>query len=135
MTSTRREILAIAGTALAAGYVGATSTAAKAQVSGGKIKAVGFDAFTIFDPRSVFAAVEENFPGKGSELSAAWRVRQFDYCWLRTLNGTYVDFWQVTEEALIFACKAAKIELKPEVRSKLMDAYLNLKPWPDSVVH
>ncbi|VAW67349.1 hypothetical protein MNBD_GAMMA08-2055, partial [hydrothermal vent metagenome] len=38
-----------------------------------KIKAVAFDAFPVFDPRPIFALVEEMFPGKGKALSHAWR--------------------------------------------------------------
>ena len=66
MTPTRRQFLEIAGTTIAA--TGALGTAAKARRAGGKIKAVGFDAFTIFDPRSVMTVVEDNFPGRGQEL-------------------------------------------------------------------
>jgi 2-haloacid dehalogenase len=131
MKLTRRELLA---TTAATAAVNATrGPSARAEAAGGEIKAVGFDAFTIFDPRSVTVAVEENFPGRGAELSAAWRTRQFEYCWLRTLNRNYADFWRVTEDALVFACKAAKLDLKPETRAKLMDAFLRLKPWPDSI--
>jgi|HubBroStandDraft_2_1064218.scaffolds.fasta_scaffold69736_3 2-haloacid dehalogenase len=130
MTPTRRQFLEIAGTTIAA--TGALGTAAKARRAGGKIKAVGFDAFTIFDPRSVMTVVEDNFPGRGQELSRIWQTRQFEYCWLRTLNRTYVDFWQITENALAFASKATKIDLNPELRTKLMEAYLRLEPWPDS---
>lgn len=42
-----------------------------------KFKAIAFDAFPIFDPRPVFRLAEELFPGKGAELSNAWRSRQF----------------------------------------------------------
>ena len=73
-----------------------------------KIRAVAFDGFPIIDPRPVFAEVEEMFPGKGAELSNAWRTRQFEYTWLRTMSDRYADFWHVTEEALIFAAKLMK---------------------------
>jgi 2-haloacid dehalogenase len=133
-TITRREVMITAGTVAAVGAVAqALGTSALAQSATGKIKAVGFDAFTIFSPFSVDAVVDEHFPGKGAQLVGAWRVRIFEYCWLRTLNRTYVDFWQVIDEALSFAVKAAKIELRPDVRVKLMDAFLQVKPWPDSV--
>jgi len=133
-TTTRRDLLMIAGaTAATGGTALALGSDAVAQTAGGKIKAVGFDAFTIFNPLSVDAVIEENLPGKGSQLATAWRVRIFEYCWLRTLNQTYVDFWQVLDDALVFAFKAAKIELKPDARDKFMDAFLHLKPWPDSV--
>jgi 2-haloacid dehalogenase len=134
MTTTRRALLGIAGTAIAAHAVtGGNRLSAATQNAGNRIKAVAFDAFTIFDPRSVAVAVEESFPGRGRELSATWWTRQFEYCWLRTLDRTYVDFWQVTEEALVFALKAARIDLQPGVRARLMDAWLQLKPWPDSI--
>jgi 2-haloacid dehalogenase len=133
MTSTRRELLGIAGTAIGAYAVTGGDRLSAAVQNAGRIKAVALDAFTVFDPRSVAAAVEEGFPGRGRELSTTWQMRQFEYCWLRTLDRTYVDFWQVTEEALVFAFKAARIDLQPGVRARLMDAWLALKPWPDSV--
>lgn len=96
-----------------------------------KYKAVAFDGFSIIDARPVFAKVEEVFPGKGAELSAAWRTRQFEYGWLRTLGGRYEDFWQVTEDALQFATKSLRIELSSEQRDRLMQTYLDLQAWPD----
>jgi 2-haloacid dehalogenase len=131
MFPSRRELLAMTSATIAT--TAAVGDLGKAEKVGPKIKAVGFDAFTIFDARSVTTAVEESVPGKGNELSTLWRTRQFEYCWLRTLNRAYVDFWQITEEALVFAFKAGRIELNPVARAKLMDAYLNLKPFPDSV--
>lgn len=95
------------------------------------IKAIAFDAFPIFDPRPIFMLAEKLFPGKGKELSNAWRTRQFQYQWLRALSGQYVDFWQATEEGLIFAAKQLKLEMSSEKREQLMNAYLNLNPWPD----
>ena len=88
-TITRREVMITAGTVAAVGAVAqALGTSALAQSATGKIKAVGFDAFTIFSPFSVDAVVDEHFPGKGGQLAGAWRVRIFEYCWLRTLNRT-----------------------------------------------
>jgi 2-haloacid dehalogenase len=98
-----------------------------------KIKALAFDAFPIFDPRPVFALAEELFPGKGNELSIVWRTKQFDYQWLRSLTHTYKDFWTVTEDALVFAGNSVKVDLTDEKRMKLMNAYLQLKVWPDVI--
>lgn len=88
-----------------------------------RIEAVAFDGFAIFDPRPIAAAAEAAFPGHGAALMTVWRTRQFEYCWLRTLTRSYVDFWEVTKDALAFACAAN--------RDRLMDMYLQLKPWPD----
>ena len=48
------------------------------QTAKGNIKAIGFDVFTIFNPFSVDAVIEQNFPGKGAQLASAWRTRIFE---------------------------------------------------------
>jgi 2-haloacid dehalogenase len=98
-----------------------------------RIKAIAFDAFPIFDPRSVFALAERLFPGRGAELSNEWRSRQFEYTWLRVTAKHYADFWQVTREALEFAAAKMELQLSQEQRDRLLNAYLELKTWPDAV--
>ena len=131
MSLNRRKLIKLmAGSAAASLFT--TSFLTQATIKS-DIKAVAFDAFPIFDPRPIFILVETLFPGKGKELSSAWRIRQFEYQWLRALSGQYVDFWQATEEGLLFAVKQLKLEMSDEKREQLMNAYLNLKPWPDVV--
>ena len=79
--------------------------------------------FAIFDARPIFALAEDFFPGRGAELSSAWRTRQFEYTWQRTLIGRYRDFWHVTEDALIFSARLLKLELSMQKRAQLMYAY------------
>ena len=110
----------------------AKSAAADASVTGSKINAIAFDAFTTFDPRPVFALAEQLFPGRGAELSNVWRTRQFEYQWLRALSGQYADFWQATEGALVFAANLLKLELTAQKRVALLEAYLAIKAWPDA---
>jgi 2-haloacid dehalogenase len=95
----------------------------------GEIRALAFDALAIFDPRPVFALADEMFPGSG--LSDEWRTRQFEYTWLRVAAQHYADFWQVTEDALVFATSRLRLTLSPDDRAALMNAYLELKAWPD----
>jgi 2-haloacid dehalogenase len=130
MPVNRREFVALAAGGVAAATVVAPLDRTLAE-GGTKIRAVAFDGFPIIDPRPVFARVEEIFPGKGAELSNSWRTRQFDYTWLRTLGGHYADFWQVTEQALVFAARALRIDLSAQQRDRLMQTYLELKAWPD----
>jgi 2-haloacid dehalogenase len=66
-------------------------------------------------------------------MSALWRARQFEYTWLRTLGPQYVDFLQVTEEALAFSCRSLKLELTKADSDRLMQGYLELKAWPDAL--
>jgi 2-haloacid dehalogenase len=130
MFVTRREFVTLATAGAAAATAIAPATRGLAA-SGATIKAIAFDGFPIIDPRPVFARTVEMFPDKGQELSNAWRIRQFEYTWLRTLGGHYADFWQVTEESLVFAAKSLRIDLSADQRDQLMQSYLGLKAWPD----
>jgi 2-haloacid dehalogenase len=130
MSLNRRGFLNLTAAGIAAGLLASVSSTWAAK--GSKLKVVAFDAFPIFDPRPVFALAEQLFPGKGAELSNAWRTRQFEYQWLRALSRQYADFWQTTEDNLLFAAELLKLDLTPQKRNQLMQAYLELKAWPDA---
>jgi 2-haloacid dehalogenase len=66
------------------------------------------------------------------EFTRIWRAKQFEYCYLRTITGRFADFSLVTEDALVYAAEAMHLELKGDTRQRLLNAYLNLKPWPDA---
>lgn len=129
MTLDRRTFMGLLAGSAAVGLAGA-QTVSHAAVAR-PYKAIAFDAFPIFDPRPIFKLAETFFPGKGAELSNAWRTRQFEYQWLRALGGHYADFWQTTEEGLIFAAKTLQLDLTADKRDQLMQAYLQLNAWPD----
>ncbi len=96
-------------------------------------KAVAFDYFVIFDPNSVIPAVEAEFPGRGAEFVKAWRSKQFEYCFLRSITARHDDFFKVTEDALVYTAEAMKLDLPADARARLLDTYLALKPWPDAI--
>ncbi|MGZ5908359.1 MAG: haloacid dehalogenase type II [Reyranella sp.] len=96
-----------------------------------RYKAIAFDGFPIIDPRPVALRAESLFPSRGGELMEAWRTRQFEYTWLRTLSGRNADFWQVTQEALAVAGATSGLDLTPDRSDRLMQAFLGLKVWPD----
>jgi 2-haloacid dehalogenase len=133
MSMHRRDLFNLVGGSVAVAAIAALSVKAHSHGSM-KIKAIAFDGFPIIDPRPVFARVEAVFPGRGAELSNAWRTRQFEYTWLRTLSGNYADFWQVTEQALVFAARAHQLDMSPAQQKQLMATYLDLKVWPDVAV-
>src|SRR4051794_32002730 len=96
------------------------------------IRAVVFDAFAIFDPSNVLRRSETLFPAAGSILFNEWRTRQFEYSWLRTISGTYLDFWNVTEEALMWSTRKLGLNLPKPQRRSLMDEYLRMPAWDDA---
>src|SRR4030095_12728881 len=81
----------------------------------------------------VAVRAEVLYPGHGALLGEEWRLRQFEYAWLRSLSGRYVDFWAVTEHALVSAARKLQRELDSGKRDALMGAFLELVPWPDVV--
>jgi len=97
-----------------------------------KIRVLAFDAYgTLFDVFSVTALCERLFPGNGNNLAQLWRAKQLQYSLLRSLMGRYKDFWQVTEDGLVYAAKSLKLDLTPEKRQQLMDVYLHLTAFSD----
>ena len=94
-------------------------------------KAIAFDGFAIFDPKSVTALAENLFPGKGPDLMNAWGLRQFEYSWLRNSMGRYADFWTITSQALHFAARLTKLDLSKEKHDQLVNGFLEMKAYPD----
>src|ERR1700760_2775397 len=76
-----------------------------------KVKVLLFDGFSIFSPAKVYQLVMSMFPEKGNQLINDWRVKLFEYTWLRTMTGNYRDFIQVTEDALVYAAAKSSIGL------------------------
>lgn len=97
-----------------------------------RIKALVFDAYgTLFDVHSVISLCDQLFPSQGAALSQLWRAKQLEYTWLYSLMGRYQDFWEVTEKALVYACKALDLPCQSSSRGRLMEAYLHLELFPD----
>src|SRR6185369_15700763 len=108
----RQFVTTAAGSIVLGAFSATTAVAGEAPARApSRIKAIAFDAFPIFDPRPVFALVERLYPGQGVELSNEWRIRQFEYTWLRVAAQRYADFWQVTPEALEFATDKLNLKL------------------------
>ena len=96
------------------------------------VRALVFDAYgTLFDPFAVKTRAEELFPGNGAALSQLWRAKQLEYSWLRTLMGSYENFWNITEDALVFSCRTLKLSFDEEQRKQLMQVYLTLPAFPE----
>ena len=132
MTTTRREFVkVIGGAAAAAGVVSSRMASAQAPAAAG-ITTLAFDAYgTLFDVFSVTELCEELFPGQGAPLTQLWRAKQLQYSTLRSLMGRHADFWQVTEDGLVYASKSLGLDLTADKRQQLMDAYLILTAFPD----
>lgn len=107
--------------------------AGQSQASEPRYKAVAFDYFVIFDPNSIVEEVEKVFPGKGLDLTKAWRAKLFEYSFLRSITKKQEDFFKVTEDALLYTIENMKLEATENQKKQLLKGFLSLKPWPDSI--
>lgn len=98
------------------------------------IQAIAFDAYgTLFDVYSIRTLAEKLFPGHGSALAELWRDKQIEYTRLRTMCSMYKPFWEVTQDALVFACKKLKLNLTLEAQNMLMGQYAKLEAFPENL--
>ena len=97
-----------------------------------EISALVFDAYgTLFDVHSVTRLADTLFPGKGAALSAAWRTKQLEYTWLRSLMGGYEDFNRVTLSALEWSLESLAINSEESQRKALLQEYRRLATFPE----
>ncbi|HTN65328.1 MAG TPA: haloacid dehalogenase type II [Burkholderiaceae bacterium] len=97
------------------------------------IQAIVFDAYgTLFDVYSITALAEKLYPGHGAALSTLWRDKQIEYTKLRSMCSMYKPFWQVTQEALVYACRRLQLDLPVEAHSALMGQYARLPAFPEA---
>ena len=95
------------------------------------IRACVFDAYgTVFDFASAVARCPDIPDDKRGALTTLWRDKQLQYTWLRTLQGRYADFRQVTGDALDFALDSLGLAA-PALRERLMRLYLSLETFPE----
>lgn len=97
------------------------------------IEACVFDAYgTLFDVNSAVSQLKSRVGPCHAELSQAWRTRQLQYTWLRSLMRSHRDFWQITDDALAVSLQEAGISDRA-LHDDLMQAYLQLEPFAEVV--
>jgi 2-haloacid dehalogenase len=91
-----------------------------------------FDAYgTLFDVHAAIGRYRTAAGPDADHFSNIWRTKQLEYAWTLTLAGDYVDFWTLTERAIDFAF-ARVPSVDRALRSKLLDAYMELDAYPDT---
>jgi 2-haloacid dehalogenase len=95
------------------------------------ISACVFDAYgTLFDVHSAVGQHRARLGDKADAVSMAWRTKQLEYTWLRSIMDRYVDFWQITSDGLDFALEANGVN-DSSLRDDLLNAYLTLDCYPE----
>ena len=100
-----------------------------AQLTG--IRACVFDAYgTLFDYASAPARCRDVLGDRVTSVTTLWREKQLQYTWLRSLQGRYISFRRITEDALEFTLEALNLD-DAALRSRLMNLYDSLECFPE----
>ncbi len=90
-----------------------------------------FDAYgTLFDVHAAVRKYADKVGEDHAALSEVWRQKQLEFTWTRTLMDRYVDFWELTQQALDYAF-ARFPDANREARQALLDAYWELDAFPE----
>jgi 2-haloacid dehalogenase len=97
------------------------------------VKVCVFDAYgTLFDVHSAVGQHVQSLGSQANSISMLWRQKQLEYTWLRSLMGRYVDFQQVTAEALSYALQAHSV-VDEALEQRLLLAYNQLSSYPEVI--
>lgn len=90
-----------------------------------------FDAYgTLFDVHAAARRHAERVGPDYQRLSEIWRAKQLEYSWVRALAGAYLDFWQLTEQALDYTLERLP-SVDRSLRADLLSAYWTLDCYPE----
>ncbi len=98
-----------------------------------QVRAVVFDAYgTLLDVHAAMARHADRIGPAWQEISAAWRAKQIEYTWVRSLAGAahHRDFWRLTQEALTWAA-ARHGMTDPALLAEVLHAYRRLDAYPE----
>lgn len=96
-----------------------------------RVGGIAFDMYgTVVDVGAVAEACKEVAPDPVA-FNTQWRAKQLEYTFLRSLMGKYQDFWRVSEQALEFTIQRFGLEVGPEPRRRLLEAWLRPSPYPE----
>lgn len=95
------------------------------------IRACVFDAYgTLLDFRTAALRCRDILGDDFEVMNTLWREKQLQYTWLRSIQGRFVDFQQVTMDALDFALDELGLT-NASLRDRLMNLYMELEVFPE----
>ena len=115
---------------LASGMSAAAASATGVRADG-KVRAIAFDAFPVFDPRPIAALVKARVPAKGDVLAPLWSAKLFAATWLETAADRYQSFETLAAATLRATAQSQSLDLSNSVVDELVAAYGELDAWSD----
>ncbi len=95
---------------------------------------IGFDIYgTLVDPLEMNGHLRPMVGDLADRFAEIWREKQVEYAFRRGLTGRYEDFGVCTRQALRYAMRALKTDLREEDQERLLSEYQRLEAFPDVV--
>jgi 2-haloacid dehalogenase len=95
------------------------------------LRAFAFDAFVIFDPKTLLVRSMELVGGRAQALVTAASERLFSYTWYYTSAARYSPLDKLAVHAFREAGLSQGVELNTTECEHLADSYSHLPIWPD----
>lgn len=93
---------------------------------------LAFDVYgTLINTSGIYQTLREMTGEHTGLLMDTWRKKQLEYSFRRGLMRSWIDFSQVTQQALLFSCKTLQVELSAEQQEALMEEYTRLPAFED----
>jgi 2-haloacid dehalogenase len=93
---------------------------------------LAFDVYgTLLNTHGVVSTLEKFIGNKALDFSKTWRDKQLEYSFRRGLMQNYESFAVCTRDALNFTSAYFKVNLSPEVKQELLEAYKILPAFDD----
>jgi 2-haloacid dehalogenase len=96
---------------------------------------LAFDVYgTLLNTHGVVSTLEKYIGNKALDFSKTWRDKQLEYSFRRGLMQNYESFAVCTRDALDFTSSYLKVNLGPEVKQELLEAYKILPAFDDVAI-
>jgi 2-haloacid dehalogenase len=93
---------------------------------------LAFDVYgTLIDTHGVVVELEKHVGSQASTFSQTWRDKQLEYSFRRGLMRKYEKFSVCIKDAFEYTCSYYQVQLKPEDKDTILNAYKVLPAFED----
>lgn len=94
---------------------------------------LAFDVYgTLVDTNGITEALRKRVGERAPALAKAWRDKQLEYAFRRTIMGNYTDFADCVRDSLEYTLRVFSVSLSSVERERLLDAYQRLPSFLDA---
>lgn len=94
---------------------------------------LAFDVYgTLVDANGIIDPLRKRVGDRAPAVAKAWRDKQLEYAFRRTVMGSYADFAECIRDALDYTLRVSGVALTAVERERLLEAYQRLPAFLDA---